>query len=92
MHQASEMDGTAPQSEASRKMRTDVEALRQDIGNLASSVSQLASETVGAAVGDAQAMGERKLSDLETAVRHNPTQAAMIAVGLGFVLGLVLTR
>lgn len=73
-------------------VKDDVEALRSDIASLADSVSKLASEKVGAAAGDAQAMAKEKLGDLESAIRQNPTQSALIAVGVGFLIGLVLTR
>ena len=69
-----------------------VETLRSDIASLATSVSKLASDKVGVAAGDAQAMAEEKLGDIETAIRQNPTQSALIAVGVGFLIGLVLTR
>jgi len=73
-------------------VRDDMDALRSDIASLANSVSKLASDKLGSAVGDAQAMAGEKLGDVETAIRRNPTQAAMIAVGVGFVFGLLLTR
>ena len=75
-----------------REVRDDIDALRSDIASLANSVSKLAGEKLGSAVGDAQAVAGEKLGDIETAIRRNPTQAAMIAVGVGFLVGLVLTR
>ena len=33
-----------------------------------------------------------KLGDVEAAIRRNPSQAAMIAAGIGFVVGLILSR
>ena len=75
-----------------RDVRDDVDALRSDIASLANSVSKLAGEELGSAVGDAQAVAGETLGDIETVIRRNPTQAAMIAVGVGFLVGLVLTR
>lgn len=75
-----------------KEVQDDVEALRSDIASLASSVSKLASEKVGSAAGEAQAMAKEKLGDIESAIRQNPTQSALIAVGVGFLIGLVLTR
>jgi ElaB/YqjD/DUF883 family membrane-anchored ribosome-binding protein len=70
----------------------DIDALRSDIASLANSVSKLAGETFGTAAADAQAVAGERLGDIETAIRRNPTQAAMIAVGVGFLAGLILTR
>lgn len=77
---------------ATKEVRDDVDTLRKDIASLASSVSTLASEKVGTAAGDAQAMAKEKLGDIESAIRQNPTQSALIAIGVGFLIGLVLTR
>ena len=85
-------DNFTSYSGAKKAVEDDVDALRSDIANLASSVSKLANETFGGAVGNAQATAEAKLGDLESAIRKNPTQSAAIAAGLGFVLGLLLTR
>jgi ElaB/YqjD/DUF883 family membrane-anchored ribosome-binding protein len=70
----------------------DIESLRSDIASLASSVGKLATETVGTTVEDAQAKAGEKLGDLEAAIRRNPTQSAMVAVGIGFLFGLLVTR
>ena len=75
-----------------KEVKDDVDALRSDIASLATSVSKLASEKVGGAAGEAQAMAKEKLGDIESAIRQNPTQSALIAVGVGFLIGLVLTR
>ena len=82
----------APNHGSARDVRDDMDALRSDIASLANSVSKLAGEKLGSAVGDAQTVAGEKLVDIETAIRRNPTQAAMIAVGVGFLVGLVLTR
>jgi len=70
----------------------DIDALRSDIASLANSVSKLAGEKLGVAASDVQAVAGERLGDIESAIRRNPTQAAMIAVGVGFLAGLVLTR
>jgi len=82
----------APNHGSARDVRDDMDALRSDIASLANSVRKLAGEKLGSAVGDAQTVAGEKLVDIETAIRRNPTQAAMIAVGVGFLVGLVLTR
>lgn len=80
------------QGGAKKSVGDDVDALRSDIASLASSVGKLAAETVGGTVGDVQAKAGEKLGDLESAIRRNPTQSAMVAVGVGFLFGLLLTR
>jgi ElaB/YqjD/DUF883 family membrane-anchored ribosome-binding protein len=75
-----------------KDVKDDIDALRSDIASLANSVSKLASEKIGTVVGDAETMAGQKLGDVEAMIRKNPTQSALIAVGVGFLFGLVLTR
>jgi ElaB/YqjD/DUF883 family membrane-anchored ribosome-binding protein len=77
---------------SAQEVKYDVDALRSDIASLANSVSKLASEKAGVAASEAQAIAKDKLGDIESAIRQNPTQSALIAVGVGFLIGLVLTR
>ncbi len=86
--------GTRPSSNGgpAKSVGDDIDALRSDIASLANSVSKLAGETLGSAASDVQAVAGERLGDIETAIRRNPTQAALIAVGVGFLAGLILTR
>ena len=86
--------GNKPSSNggAAKTVGDDIDALRSDIASLANSVSKLAGEKLGSAASDMQAVTGERLGDIETAIRRNPTQAAMIAVGVGFLAGLILTR
>jgi ElaB/YqjD/DUF883 family membrane-anchored ribosome-binding protein len=68
------------------------EAIKSDLSNLADTVKNLASEQLGAVAGTAQDQVKQKLGDFEASVRNNPTQAALIAAGVGFLVGLVMTR
>jgi ElaB/YqjD/DUF883 family membrane-anchored ribosome-binding protein len=77
---------------AAGDVQDNVAALRADIANLADSVKRLASEQLGSSVEDAQDKAMEKLGDVEAAIRRNPSQAAMIAAGIGFFVGLILTR
>ena len=70
----------------------NVAALRADIADLADSVKRLAAEQIGTSVEDVQDKAMEKLGDVEAAIRRNPSQAAMIAAGIGFVVGLILSR
>jgi ElaB/YqjD/DUF883 family membrane-anchored ribosome-binding protein len=79
-------------SGAKKAVADDVDALRSDIASLANSVGKLATETVGSTVGDVQAKAGATLGGLEAAIRKNPTQSAMVAVGVGFLFGLLVTR
>ena len=69
-----------------------VETLKTDLSNLATTVQKMASDQLGTAAGQVQDQAAQKVSDLEAAIRRNPTQAAVIAAGAGFLIGLVLTR
>jgi ElaB/YqjD/DUF883 family membrane-anchored ribosome-binding protein len=75
-----------------REVEDDVAALRRDIASLASTVSSLASDKFGATIGEVQKNAEQKLGSVEAAIRENPSQSALIAVGVGFLFGLILTR
>ena len=77
---------------AKQSVADDVDALRSDIASLANSVKKLATEKFGATASEALHQGEQKIGEFESAIRRNPTQSALIAVGIGFVVGLILTR
>ncbi len=77
---------------AAGDVEDNVAALRADISNLAESVKQLAKEQLGAAAEEVQDKAKEKLGDLEAAIRRNPSQAALVAAGMGFVFGLILSR
>jgi ElaB/YqjD/DUF883 family membrane-anchored ribosome-binding protein len=77
---------------AAGEVQDNVAALRADIAGLADSVKRLAAEQLGSSVEDVQDKAMEKLGDVEAAIRRNPSQAAMIAAGIGFVVGLILSR
>ncbi|CAN1725144.1 ElaB protein [Hyphomicrobium sp. 1Nfss2.1] len=78
--------------QAASDVGDNVQALREDIASLAESVKRLASEQLGSSVEDLQDKAKEKVSDVEAAIRRNPSQAALIAAGIGFVFGLILSR
>ncbi len=84
--------GGSHSGSASERVTDDVGKLRNDISNLADSVRQLASEKVGTTAGDVQVKAQEKLGELESMIRRNPSQSALIAAGVGFVVGLILSR
>jgi ElaB/YqjD/DUF883 family membrane-anchored ribosome-binding protein len=85
-------DPNSPSRTAAGDVEDNVAALRADISNLSESVKRLAKEQLGATAEEVQDKAKEKLGDLEAAIRRNPSQAALIAAGLGFVFGLILSR
>jgi ElaB/YqjD/DUF883 family membrane-anchored ribosome-binding protein len=93
MSYSSSSHSTDPSSRSAASDVTDnVAALRDDIASLAQSVKRLAAEQIGTSVEDVQDKAMEKVGDLEATIRRNPTQSALIAAGVGFVLGLILSR
>lgn len=82
----------AARSTAASDVGDNVAALRQDIASLAESVKRLAAEQVGSSVEDVEGKAKETIGAIEASIRRNPTQAAMIAAGIGFVFGLILSR
>lgn len=82
----------AARSTAASDIGDNVQALRQDIASLADSVKRLAAEQIGSSVEDVQDKAKEKISDIEASIRRNPSQSALIAAGIGFVVGLILAR
>ena len=64
----------------------------RSIADLADSVKRLAAEQIGSSVEDVQDKALEKLGEVEAAIRRNPGQATAIAAGIGFVVGLILSR
>jgi ElaB/YqjD/DUF883 family membrane-anchored ribosome-binding protein len=78
--------------EAKQEVRESYSDLRGDVASLTEAVKKLANAEFGGAVGDAQQMAEQGLSSVEQSIRKHPTQAALVAAGVGFVVGLLLIR
>jgi ElaB/YqjD/DUF883 family membrane-anchored ribosome-binding protein len=85
-------DSTSGTRSAAADVGDNVQALREDISSLAESVKRLAAEQIGTSVEDVQDKAKEKIGDVEAAIRRNPSQAALIAAGVGFVFGLILSR
>lgn len=77
---------------AAKGVSDDFSALREDVARLAESVSKLAASQLGTSVEDLQEKAGAQVSAAERAIRRNPTQAAVIAAGIGFVVGLIMIR
>lgn len=84
---------TNPDTEqAKRDMKQGYENVRRGASDLASSAKEYANAELGGAVDKAQEEAKLRMGQLETQIRKNPTQAALIAAGVGFLVGLVVTR
>lgn len=66
--------------------------LRADVAGLTESVKRLAEKEIGPAVSDIKETAEQGYAKFESQIRKNPTQAALIAAGVGFVIGLIASR
>jgi len=72
---------------AKDELADEIEAIRADIQNLTSTVGRIANEKLN----QAQAGAMESAKEVEDAIRRNPLQAVAIAIGVGFLFG-VLTR
>jgi ElaB/YqjD/DUF883 family membrane-anchored ribosome-binding protein len=85
-------DQGGPTKSAANDVGDNIAALRADIAGLAESVKRLAAEQLGTTAEDVQDKAMETLGDVEAAIRRNPSQAAVIAAGVGFLVGLILSR
>ena len=69
------------------ELANQIDAIRADLQNLTSTVGRIAKGQVNRA----QDKAMETANEAEEAIRRNPLQAVAIAVGLGFLFG-VLTR
>lgn len=82
----------AKKTEAREDVKDSYETMRSDIAELANSVKKLAGTEFGGMVEGAQEQAELRLSQVEKSIREKPAQAAMIAAGVGFLVGLLIVR
>jgi ElaB/YqjD/DUF883 family membrane-anchored ribosome-binding protein len=76
-----------PTSQDTQELAEQIETIRAEVQNLTSTVGRIANKQLGRA----QDKAVEAASQAEEAIRQNPLQAVAIAVGLGFLFG-VLTR
>jgi ElaB/YqjD/DUF883 family membrane-anchored ribosome-binding protein len=84
--------GSQAASRDGKSVSDDYDALRADLSKLSQSVKAYAGENLGNAASDAQHAVQEQLGGLEAMVRKNPVQSALIAAGVGLVVGLIMTR
>ena len=70
-----------------QELADQIETIRAEMQNLTSTVGRIANKQLGRA----QDKAVEAANQAEDAIRQNPLQAVAIAVGLGFLFG-VLTR
>ena len=75
-------------SPAKDELADEIEAIRADIQNLTSTVGRIANDQLNRA--HAGAMESAK--EAEDAIRRNPLQAVAIAIGVGFLFGILTRR
>ena len=76
-----------PTSPETEELAEQIATIRAEVQNLTSTVGRIANKQLGRA----QDKAAEAASQAEEAIRQNPLQAVAIAVGLGFLFG-VLTR
>ena len=82
-----------PTSAASKLSVVDqIALLRSDLSGIANTVTDLAKEQLGETAGDIRDVAEDKANDIKSAIRAKPMQSAAIAAGIGFAVGLLMTR
>ncbi len=79
-------------SSTSTSAQDSYENLKTDLSSLSETVKKLATDQMGSVVAGAQDQVQQKLGTMESMVRKNPTQSALVAAGIGFVVGLILSR
>ena len=75
-------------SPAKDELAEEIEAIRADIQNLTSTVGRIANEKLNTA----QASAVESAKEAEDAIRRNPLQAVAIAIGVGFLFGILTRR
>jgi ElaB/YqjD/DUF883 family membrane-anchored ribosome-binding protein len=75
-------------SPAKDDLADEIEAIRADIQNLTSTVSRIANDKLN----QAQAGAMESAKEAEDAIRRNPLQAVAIAIGVGFLFGVMTRR
>jgi ElaB/YqjD/DUF883 family membrane-anchored ribosome-binding protein len=75
-------------SPAKDELADEIEAIRADIQNLTSTVGRIANDRLN----QAQAGAIESAKEAEDAIRRNPLQAVAIAIGVGFLFGIMTRR
>jgi ElaB/YqjD/DUF883 family membrane-anchored ribosome-binding protein len=71
-----------------QELANQIDAIRADLQNLSSTVGRIANKQINRA----QDKAVDAANEAEAAIRRNPLSAVAIAVGLGFLFGVVTRR
>jgi ElaB/YqjD/DUF883 family membrane-anchored ribosome-binding protein len=85
-------DKGAKASNGTKGVSEQITLLKNDLSGLAKEVTNLTKGKIDETVGGVQDAAAGKVDDLTKAIREQPMQATAIAVGIGFVFGLLLAR
>jgi ElaB/YqjD/DUF883 family membrane-anchored ribosome-binding protein len=69
-----------------------IETLRSDIAGLAQKVTGVTKDQLNSSMANVESAAADKANELKSTIQANPMQSLAISVGVGFVLGLVLSR
>lgn len=86
------MDEKTKGANGHKSVAEQIELLKNDLSGLAQEVTGLTKEKIGGAVADVQNVAAEKVDDMTESIRRQPMQATAIAIGIGFVFGLLLSR
>ena len=73
---------------AADKGKTDIEELRRQVKDLTEKYGSMAQNTLS----DVKEKVQQNMGDVEKQIRDKPVQAALIAAGVGFLVGALLSR
>jgi ElaB/YqjD/DUF883 family membrane-anchored ribosome-binding protein len=70
------------------KGHTEIEELRRQVKDLTDKYGTMAQSTIS----DMKQTMRQNMGDIEQQIREKPVQATLIAAGVGFLIGALLTR
>jgi ElaB/YqjD/DUF883 family membrane-anchored ribosome-binding protein len=73
---------------AADKGKTEIEELRRQVKDLTEKYGSMAQNTLS----DVKEKVQQNMGDVEQQIRDKPVQATLIAAGIGFLVGALLTR
>jgi len=73
---------------AADKGQADIEDLRRQVKDLTDKYGSMAQNTIS----DMKQTMRQNMGDIEQQIREKPVQATLIAAGVGFLIGALLTR
>ena len=80
---------TGPASDAADRGRSEVEELRQRVKDL---TDKYESQAKGKLRQATETLWEHMIDDIEQQIRDRPLQATLLAAGVGFLIGTLLSR